>query len=264
MMLDFEKYHGNGNDFIIINNMKGDVSLSNKAIQWLCHRRFGIGADGLMLLEPDEHSDFKMHYYNSDGLLSTMCGNGGRCIAAFAFSHGYAGKKMMFRAVDGMHRAIINDSDISNHILDVSLEMKNVEEVVEKEHCYFIDTGSPHHVELVNCVEDVEVFSKGKAIRNSDTYQPGGTNVDFVQIDGNTLHVRTYERGVEEETLSCGTGVTASALAAFLETGIKNWRIKTRGGDFSVDFKGDKLPFTDIWLRGPAQLVFKGKTEVSC
>ncbi|RLD91011.1 MAG: diaminopimelate epimerase [Bacteroidetes bacterium] len=261
-MLDFEKYHGNGNDFIIINNMDGVVSLLKKDIQHLCHRHFGIGADGLMLLEPDENADFKMLYYNSDGLLSTMCGNGGRCIAAFAFSHGYAGNKMKFNAVDGMHKAYIIASEPGGSLFDVSLGMSNVEKIIENENSYFLDTGSPHHVEFVKCAEEIEVFSKGKEIRNSSQYQPGGTNVDFVQIDTNTLYVRTYERGVEEETLSCGTGVIASALAAYLETGIKKWRIKTRGGNFSVDFKGDSLPFTEIWLRGPAKMVFKGGIEL--
>jgi len=262
MMFDFEKYHGNGNDFIIISNMDDDVVLTKKKIHHLCHRRFGIGADGLILIQQDEKTDFKMLYYNSDGMLSTMCGNGGRCIAAYALAHKLAGNQMVFTATDGLHHAVINSVNSDNSLFDVSLEMSPVNEVVENENCYFLDTGSPHHVEFVKCADEIDVISKGREIRNSSKYQPGGTNVNFVQIDNNTLYVRTYERGVEEETLSCGTGVTASALAAYLETGKKNWRIKTRGGSFSVDFKGDSLPFTDIWLRGPAKMVFKGEIEL--
>ncbi len=260
-MLDFEKYHGNGNDFVIINNMNGTVSLTKKDVSHLCHRRFGIGADGLMLLEPDDKADFKMLYYNSDGQLSTMCGNGGRCIAAFAFSHNLAGKKMLFNAVDGFHQAVINTADPDHGIYDVSLEMTPVAKVSQHKNGYFLNTGSPHHIEFVKDAEDIDVFNKGREIRNSTAYQPDGTNVNFVQLDKDVIFVRTYERGVEDETLSCGTGVTASALAAFLETGNKIRRIKTRGGDFRVDFKG-KMPFTGIWLSGPAKRVFIGKIKL--
>ncbi len=262
MMLDFEKYHGNGNDFIIISNMDNDIALTKKKIQHLCHRRFGIGADGLILIQQDEKTDFKMLYYNSDGALSTMCGNGGRCIAAYALAHKLAAEQMVFSATDGLHHAVINSVNSNNSLFDVSLEMSPVTEVVENENSYFLDTGSPHHVEFVKCADEIDVLSKGREIRNRSHYQPGGTNVNFVQINNNTLYVRTYERGVEEETLSCGTGVTASALAAYLETGKKNRRIKTRGGSFSVDFKGDNPPFTDIWLRGPAKMVFKGEIDL--
>ena len=262
MMLDFEKYHGNGNDFIIINNMDDAISLTEEMVHYLCHRRFGIGADGLILVQPDGNADFKMLYYNADGIQSTMCGNGGRCVAAYAHAHELAGKNMIFSAVDGLHNAVINAIDSNSIVFDVSLEMASVNKVVENENSFFLDTGSPHHVEFVKCADEINVALKGREIRNSNDYQPGGTNVDFVQIDNNTLYVRTYERGVEEETLSCGTGVTASALAAYLETGKKNWRIKTRGGNFIVDFKGDSLPFTDIWLSGPAKMVFKGKIEL--
>lgn len=261
MMLDFEKYHGNGNDFVIINNMNGTISLSKQDVSHLCHRRFGIGADGLMLIEPDEKADFKMLYYNSDGQLSTMCGNGGRCIAAFAFSHNLAGKKMLFNAVDGFHQAVINSAEAEKGLYDVSLEMTAVEKVSQHKTGYFLNTGSPHHVEFVKQVDEIDVFNKGRQIRSSADYQPGGTNVNFVQLYDEEIYVRTYERGVEDETLSCGTGVTASALAAFLETGKKIRRIKTRGGDFRVDFKGN-MPFTGIWLSGPAKRVFIGKTEL--
>lgn len=262
MMFNFEKYHGNGNDFIIINDINGVFIATKNRIRQLCHRRFGIGADGLMLVQADDSAQFKMLYYNSDGLPATMCGNGGRCIAAYAYSHKLAGKKMIFNAVDGQHKAVINAEKPEINEYDVSLEMVPVTEVIENKNSYFINTGSPHHVEFVKYTDEIDVFAKGREIRNRKVYQPQGTNVDFVQIDENTLYVRTYERGVEDETLSCGTGVTASALAAFLETGKKIRRIKTQGGSFSVDFKGDGVPFTDIWLRGAARMVFKGETDL--
>ena len=261
MRLDFEKYHGNGNDFIIINNMNGDIFLTQKEVQHLCHRQFGIGADGLMLIQPGRKTNFEMQYYNSNGLPGTMCGNGGRCIAAYAFAHKLADRKILFSAVDGLHKAVINDVKTAGILYDVSLQMAPVSKVAKNANSYFLDTGSPHHVEFVKEVDEIDVFNRGRNIRNSKRYLPGGTNVNFVQITDDTLYVRTYERGVEEETLSCGTGVTASALAAFLETGKKNRRIKTRGGNFSVNFEGT-LPFTDIWLQGPAQLIFKGITEL--
>lgn len=262
MRVDFEKYHGNGNDFIIIDDRTAVFDASEKVIAKLCHRRFGIGADGLMLVRKSSTADFEMLYYNADGKPGTMCGNGGRCIAAFAFAHNFAKKEMLFDAVDGLHHAIINEEKIAGELFDVSLQMQPVTAVTERENSFFLDTGSPHHVEFVSCVDSVNVFEKGKEIRNSSQYKPGGANVNFVQIEKDTIFVRTYERGVEDETLSCGTGVTASALAVFLETGIKDWRIKTRGGDFRVDFNWNGSQFSDIWLKGPAQMVFKGETNL--
>ena len=259
MTVSFEKYHGNGNDFIIVDDKTATFNDSEEFISKLCHRRFGIGADGLMLVRKSDTADFEMLYFNADGKPGTMCGNGGRCIAAFAYSHNLAKEKMTFDAADGLHAAIINESLVQDRLFDVSLQMQPVAEITEHENSYFLNTGSPHHVEFVACVDSVDVVGRGKEIRNSGEYQPGGTNVNFVQIEDGNIFVRTYERGVEDETLSCGTGVTASALAVFLETGMDNLHIKTRGGDFSVAFKRDGNRFTDIWLKGPAQLVFKGE-----
>jgi len=260
MKLQFEKYHGNGNDFIIIDDRTLSFKASKRKIHQLCDRRFGIGADGLMLVRNSEKANFEMVYYNSDGALGTMCGNGGRCIAAFAYSHKMVLEKITFAAVDGLHEAAINKAE--EGLCDVSLEMRPVNKVVKYDKSYFINTGSPHHIEFVADADATDVYNTGKEIRNSKKYAKEGTNVDFVEIKGDSFYVRTYERGVEDETLSCGTGVIASAIAAFLETGNKDWRIKTRGGNFEVTFNSDGDRFTDIWLRGPAQCVFKGEIEI--
>ena len=260
MKLQFEKYHGNGNDFIIIDDRTLSFKASKRKIHQLCDRRFGIGADGLMLVRNSDKANFEMIYYNSDGAVGTMCGNGGRCIAAFAYSHKIVLEKITFVASDGLHEAAINKA--KEGVYDVSLEMQPVSKVVKYDKSYFINTGSPHHIEFVADADATDVYNRGKEIRNSKKYSPEGTNVDFVEIKGNTLYVRTYERGVEAETLSCGTGVIASAMAAFLETGNKDWRIKTRGGNFEVTFNSDGDRFSAIWLRGPAQCVFKGEIEI--
>jgi len=262
MKVGFEKYQGNGNDFIIVDDREGLFNASEEIVSHLCDRRFGIGADGLMLIRESRKADFEMLYFNSDGNPGTMCGNGGRCIAAYVCSKEISTKDMIFDAVDGLHQAVVNNEDAEGVLFDVSLQMQPVTKVVERENSYVLDTGSPHYVEFVACADSVDVFQKGQQIRYSDEFKPGGTNVNFVQINENILYVRTYERGVEDETLSCGTGVTASAMAAFLETGIEDWRIKTRGGDFKVSFYWDGSRFTDVWLRGPARLVYKGEIEI--
>ena len=261
MTVKFDKYQGNGNDFIIIDDRHGRFDNSVETVRKMCDRHFGIGADGLMLVRKSDAADFEMLYYNSDGALSTMCGNGGRCIAAFAYNHGIAGDKMIFSAVDGLHRAVINKKT-GDHTYDVSLEMIDVEDHKKEDWFYFLDTGSPHHIMFVNDVKNIDVYENGKKIRYSEMYEPDGTNVNFVQINGNTIFVRTYERGVEDETLSCGTGVTASAIATYIKTGKKPERIETTGGNFRVDFNDKNGRFTDIWLKGPAEMVFKGEIAV--
>lgn len=262
MKVIFEKYQGNGNDFVIIDDRKNIFDTSKKIIEKLCDRRYGIGADGLMLIRESKKSDFEMLYFNSDGLLGTMCGNGGRCIAAFAFKNGISKRNMIFNAVDGLHEAVINKEIIPGKSFFVSLRMTDVKNIKERNSYYFLDTGSPHHVVFVENVNDIDVYEQGKKIRYSEMYKPGGTNVNFVEITGDTIFVRTYERGVENETLSCGTGVTASAIATYLKTGNKPELIKTKGGDFEVDFKVDNYTFTDILLKGPAEMVFKGEIEI--
>lgn len=259
MRLEFYKYQGTGNDFILLDNRHSNITLSNKDVAFLCHRRFGIGADGLMLLEAEPGVDFKMIYYNSDGNLSSMCGNGGRCIVAFAKLLGIISDKARFLAVDGMHDASINADGL------VSLKMQDVKDIEMGEDFFYLNTGSPHYIKFVTDVEHYNVPKQGRDIRNSERFITEGTNVNFIEKTGEELFVRTYERGVEDETYSCGTGVTAAALVAALTgnaSGKNNCLVKTLGGNLEVTFdKVLDLHFYNIWLKGPANLVFKGSIE---
>jgi diaminopimelate epimerase len=253
--LHFHKYQATGNDFIIMDNRNQSIKNMDEAkIKLLCDRRFGIGADGLMLLENLPNFDFKMVYYNSDGRESSMCGNGGRALVQFAKSLHLIDKECNFLAVDGPHFAKISVDGIALQMIDVH--------TIEKDHdAYVINTGSPHYVEFVQNVRSMDVYEHGKKIRYSDTYSKVGINVNFVEILGkNQLFVRTYERGVEDETLSCGTGVTASALAYAqqMNLGSGSINIETLGGKLSLDFQKSGDSFNQIFLNGPAQKVFEG------
>ncbi len=257
--IKFWKYQANGNDFVIVDNREDELQISSEQIRRMCDRHFGIGADGFMFVNVSEDANFEMLYYNSDGQISSMCGNGGRCIAMFAYLNEIAGERMEFKAFDGIHIAIIEDR-MSHNLCDVSLSMTNVEEVQKNDQFYFLNTGSPHYIEFVKKVAELDVFTEGRKTRQSERFMPDGTNVNFVELRDERLFVRTYERGVEDETLSCGTGVTASAIAAYFITGKNSQIVHTTGGEFVVDFihqQGDR--FTDIWLRGPAELVFEGE-----
>ena len=254
MIIVFNKYQGTGNDFIIIDNRNqvinpDDSSLINK----LCDRRFGIGADGLILISISDKYDFEMRYYNSDGFESTMCGNGGRCSSAFAIKEKIAGDNLTFKAIDGVHKAVSENGIIRLQMNDV-----NDPQIINGN--YFINTGSPHCVKFQKDINKIDVNTEGKIIRLSDDYAPAGTNVNFVEIIDNGIYVRTFERGVEEETLSCGTGVTASAIASVLagQTDTNPVSVITKGGNLSVSFKIDGKNITDIWLSGPATFVFEG------
>ena len=257
--MEFYKYHGTGNDFILIDNRDGNGILSEDKIAKLCHRRFGIGADGLIQLNPDDKFDFGMRYFNADGKEGTMCGNGGRCIVAFARHLGLISEKCTFNSIDGIHNAIIlNESHDTTY---VSLQMKDVQHHKRIDGNIFMDTGSPHYVIFSDNISEMDVFHKGKALRNDNKFSPEGTNVNFVEIRKGCVFVRTYERGVEDETLSCGTGATSSALAYAIENGKDkgNIEIKTLGGKLNVKFERNGNSFSNIWLEGPAQLVFSGK-----
>ncbi len=254
MEFTFYKYHGTGNDFVLIDNRKGNFPKEdNQLVAKICHRRFGVGADGLILLEDHSALDFKMVYFNSDGNLSSMCGNGGRCIVHFARFLGIIKDKTHFTAIDGMHEASIE--------MDwVSLKMADVADVDISEKSIFLNTGSPHHIEMVTNLEDFDVFSKGKDIRNR-IYGIEGANVNFVeQKKDDIFSVRTYERGVEDETLSCGTGVTAVALAMFEigKTHHNDVILETPGGRLKVRFEKNDSGYKNIYLEGPAIQVFKG------
>jgi len=254
----FNKYQGTGNDFIIIDNRQQKIQLTKAQIARMCHRRFGIGADGLMLLESAMEYDFRMVYYNSDGGESTMCGNGGRCMVAFAKKLGIISDKANFIAIDGGHSATILDN---GHVF---LQMNDVPWVTINEGFTLLNTGSPHFVKWVNDVNETDVFREGREIRNLPEFQPDGINVNFVEVNENLLKVRTYERGVEDETLSCGTGVTASAIAATCSsTGLFQTDIETPGGYLKVSFtKNTPSSAINVALSGPAEFVFSGEVEV--
>ena len=257
MTFTFYKYQGTGNDFIILDNRSLTFNKTNcNNIAKLCDRRFGVGADGLILLENHPTLDFKMVYFNADGNESSMCGNGGRCITAFAKFLGVVNGLAQFEAIDGMHNAEI-DGDI------VRLQMQNVADIQTYDNHLFLDTGSPHHVEMVSDLETLDVKTKGAKIRYGALYNDSGSNVNFVtKIADNQFAVRTYERGVEDETLSCGTGVTAVALAMHKsgKTNAKEVILKTQGGKLKVAFGSNAAgEYDNIWLIGPAQQVFKGE-----
>lgn len=254
--VQFYKYQGTGNDFVMIDNRDLHFPKDNSLVEKLCDRRFGIGGDGLILLENDENADFKMVYYNSDGKESTMCGNGGRCIVAFAHFLDIFEEKCTFNAIDGLHEA-----EIRNGI--VKLKMIDVENISKDGDATVMNTGSPHYVKFVEDVEDFEVYQRGYEVRNSPNYSREGINVNFVEkINNEELFVRTYERGVEDETYSCGTGVTAAALTYLTDHDEDSVKIKTLGGDLKVYADKDGENFKNIWLEGPAKQVFKGKINI--
>lgn len=259
MEFTFYKYQGTGNDFVMIDNRNGFFPKDNIAlVEKLCDRRFGIGADGLILLENDTDSDFRMVYYNSDGNPSSMCGNGGRCIVSFAKNLGIIQKETTFTAADGLHHATIFDNGI------VSLQMKDVDTVDITAEYVFLDTGSPHHVQMEDDLGHLDVKTLGAKIRYSDMYGKAGSNVNFVhQENEDTFSLRTYERGVEDETLSCGTGATAVAIAmkAIGKTNAESVNLNVEGGKLTVTFHETDGKFTEVFLKGPAQFVYKGTAE---
>ncbi|MBW4362327.1 diaminopimelate epimerase [Flavobacterium taihuense] len=260
MQLEFYKYQGAGNDFVMIDNRSGFFPKENtQLIEHLCDRRFGIGGDGLILLENDTETDFKMVYYNSDGNQSSMCGNGGRCLVAFAKDLEVIEDKTTFIATDGLHHASFEDNGL------VSLQMIDVPTIdIKKDHS-FLNTGSPHHVQMVEDLEHYNIKEEGAAIRYGELYGAAGSNINFVKkIDDTTFRLRTYERGVEDETLACGTGATAVAIAmnATGQTDATAININVEGGKLVVSF--DKTPngFTNVFLKGPAEFVFKGTIDI--
>jgi len=256
MRINFSKYHGAGNDFIIIDNRVATFSKEINLIKHLCDRHFGIGADGLMLLEPSAEADFYMRYFNADGKESTMCGNGGRCITLFAKELGIIESSAKFIGIDGLHQANIEAGNIIN------LKMQDVSGIEIGENYYFLNTGSPHYVCFVDNVQAIDVISRGKSIRNSINLNGGGTNVNFVDFSNEMINIRTYERGVESETLACGTGSVASAIAfcRHSNTTRSEYKIQTQGGELLVRFKRiNDSEYSDVWLKGPAIHVFDGQ-----
>ncbi len=261
MKIHFYKYQGAGNDFVLVDNRNNVVGHQNPAlISRLCDRRFGIGADGALFLQQREGYDFEMVYYNADGQPSSMCGNGGRCIVAFAKYLGIIDDETTFMAVDGPHYAKISAS--GNW---VSLQMIDVDHISRDEEAYVLNTGSPHYIKLATDLQNKDVYAEGYAIRNNDAYREQGINVNFVEPMTEGYFVRTFERGVEDETFACGTGVTAAALAMahhHHQSGQINTPIKVLGGNLTIRFNYDGAKFTDIFLEGPAVKVFEGDVEV--
>jgi diaminopimelate epimerase len=251
----FYKYQGTGNDFVMIDNRQLHMSKTNKElIRFLCDRRFGVGADGLILLENSVTTDFKMLYFNADGNEGSMCGNGGRCIVAFAEFLNIIIHHTTFEAVDGVHNATIKDGI-------VSLQMHDVFKIKKKDSFVFLDTGSPHHVQFEDNISGFDIKSIGRKIR-TEVYGVAGSNVNFVKkVDESTFRMRTYERGVEDETLACGTGATAVAIAMnyLNETSDTNLKLLVEGGELQVSFKVNKGLYKEVFLTGQVQQVFKGE-----
>lgn len=262
MKIQFSKYQGTGNDFIMIDNRTHYFPLSNQQlVEQLCNRRFGIGADGLILLDQNDQNELRMTYFNADGKTSSMCGNGGRCFAAFARQLNFKENTIHFEAIDGEHESEFT----STNPLTVKLKMLDVKSIEHQSDHFFLDTGSPHYVKFVKDVKQLDVVKEGRAIRYSDRFKEKGTNVNFVQPEPDKLVVRTYERGVEDETFSCGTGVTAAVLAA-VEAGMSHEKnrvqVQTLGGELTVHFTRIGNGFENVWLEGPATYVFSGELEI--
>lgn len=260
MKIPFLKFQGTGNDFVIIDQFERQYLSADDhdKIRRLCDRKFGIGADGLILLEPSDVEDFKMIYFNSDGHVGSLCGNGSRCAVACMYHLNRFDDEGTFEASDGLHHAIVQSPNW------IDLKMKDLDFIEEGKGFYLLDTGSPHYVTFVEDLSDLDIVQSGQVIRYSDRFRKEGVNVNFVEELNGGIEVSTYERGVENETLSCGTGVTASALAHALKHQISEGptSIKTKGGNLSVRFKQEGSQFSEIWLCGPADLVFTGQIEL--
>lgn len=259
MKIDFYKFDGAGNDFVVVDNREMGWQPTVEEVSRICHRRFGVGADGLMTLdaaagEGAREYDFEMKYYNSDGHLGSMCGNGGRCIAMFASLLGM-GRKFTFLGYDGRHEAEVLEWDDALRKGVVRLGMRSVpaDQMKRVADGWFLDTGSPHYVQRVENLEHYDVVGEGRRLRYRTDLFPEGANVDFIEdLPDGRLAVRTYERGVEDETWACGTGVTACALVS------GNHSLVARGGDFRVDFVATEKTFDNVWLTGPISLNFTG------
>ena len=274
------KYHGAGNDFFIVDERKDKGELAQEQIVHLCDRHTGFGSDGLMVIGNSDRAAFKMKFYNPDGTSGMMCGNGGRCISAFAAqSSDTQETHFVFEAPDGLHESWIKDGpekdDRGCITRIVRLKMSDVAEFKKYgEKDYFFNTGARHFVTAVDDVDRTNVYAQGRAYRYFDTrFAPEGVNVDFVQVKDGVLHVRTYEKGVEDETLACGTGIVATALAAYMmgiapesvDNGVIRYAIEARISHLSVEFEFEKKPsgdilFKNIYLTGPA--TFVGTVEV--
>ena len=257
MTLKFDKYQGAGNDFIILNNYDGFFSkLSEHQFREMCDRHRGIGADGVILLEPSNSVDFEMKYFNSDGKLSSLCGNGARCVVLYAYKNKIINGKTKFSATDGTHEAWLTSSD------KVKIQIKEIKKILKHKESFVINTGSPHYLKIMDNISDLNVKKEGSAIRYSKDFIPEGINVNFIQIKNNSnFLIRTYERGVEDETLACGTGAVAAAIVMHnigKTSGNTNIEIETLGGSLNVNFDFENSVYKNIFLEGPVKYVFSG------
>jgi diaminopimelate epimerase len=259
MKVKFSKYNGAGNDFIVIDDRKNNIEINPWLIEKLCNRNFGIGGDGLILIKESKSTDFEILHYTSDGNLGSLCGNGSRCAISFAYKNKIIGKKTRFDAFDGIHNAeIINDNL-------VKMEMKINSDIIENEYGTWLDTGSPHLVIEKDNTDELDVNLLASSIRYNEYYKKEGVNVNFIEkVSNETFKIRTYERGVENETLACGTGSTASAICMnYLgKTQSNNITMKCRGGDLKVEFISNDNLFSDISITGPAKFVFEGQIDI--
>jgi diaminopimelate epimerase len=255
MILPFAKFQGTGNDFILVDNLDGKLNLSKEQVIHLCDRKFGIGSDGIVLIEKDDQNDFDMVFYNPDASQS-FCGNGSRCAVKYASTLLDLNGTIRFNAIDGIHEAeLIEDV--------VSVKMSKVLDISELNDDLFLDTGSPHFIRFKDQIDDLQIVEEAREVRYDAQFSPGGTNVNFVQLWEDGIKVRTYERGVENETLSCGTGVTACALASARKWGLESpLKVSTPGGNLSVSFATDNGGFEQIWLTGAATKVYEGQIEI--
>jgi diaminopimelate epimerase len=257
MNITFFKYQGTGNDFIMVNAVDKGITLEPLQIQRLCNRKFGIGADGIILIKADVKTDFYVDYYNPDGSQS-FCGNGSRCAVAFAFAENvFEGKTCSFNAIDGTHTGEVLDID------NIEISMRDVEGVEEVDGDFVLDTGSPHFVRRCNALKELDIITEARKVRYNQRFSEQGINVNFISQNGSEIHMRTYERGVEDETLSCGTGVTAVALSSVSEDGVYARKIITKGGDLMVNFKKSGDLFQTIRLQGAAKFVFSGLVNLT-
>jgi diaminopimelate epimerase len=260
MKIQFFKYHGTGNDFIIFDNRKNEIpAMTTEQVSFLCHRRFGIGADGVIMLNAHTQYHFEMKYYNSDGNEGSMCGNGGRCLVKFAYDSGIVKTTYKFIAFDGEHEAYVTEKGM------IALKMNDVNTIKKIGSDYALNTGSPHYIHFENSVKEMNVIKKGREIRYKPEYEKEGINVNFVELiqDSHKIKVRTYERGVEDETYSCGTGVTAAAIVCYHnDEGFNQVQVETKGGKLSVEYDKEGNSFKNIWLIGPAEQVFQGTIDL--
>ena len=259
MKINFSKYNGAGNDFILIDDRENLINDNKSLISYLCNRHFGIGGDGLIILKESNNSDFEILHYTSDGNLGSLCGNGSRCAVLFAYNKDIISKKTVFHAFDGIHNAEILDNGL------IRMEMKVNSDIVSNTYGTWLDTGSPHLVIEKNDTDKLDVNNEGRLIRYNDFYKEEGVNVNFVEkVSDDQFKIRTYERGVENETLACGTGSTASAICMnFLgKTNSNNITMQCKGGDLNVQFNISGKDYRGISITGPAKLVFEGVIEV--